>query len=686
MSAEGHDSEHVATISDILQPITSVEPTNGGLNVKDASGHHGFDQKTAGHATEDDADDRAGGAASVDERSGRESPDTVYSDKTMEEQIQRPYEPIAKTLEADKENMSTDTVQEHSHIDLDVAYITEGTQHTTETEPAQPVQESSTLEDHGINTDAIVPVGTDGEAIPSPSPVPSDITSQTHPHVSEPETPATATQLSFMESQLVPVDPSCGEAESASFAPEVENPLPVVETSTAEPAAMDIQLHDTPSREERQAFETETTDVHRSDTRDPEDAQVELASTVTAPEIPVEKTEASPVAAVEEPVFPVESLMTVDATALAATLLEDDREPDVPQPELSTIPAETRVGQQSSADQAEATPEKAPSVKIEDASADSEVPAHESDSAAVHSIGSSAGREEPAADVLSVEKGEDVERPKSPWTPSYSVTTQGPGELNILKNVAESEERENIPLTKESTPEIVVGGVDTVDTAEPAKESGNALDSQAGADAQRHDAEVSTQVDGSTQEDHTTKPQSLAIDVSTSSLQSEEPTEERPKSPWTPSYSVITQGSSPHESAELDQLDQLSPSVIRAVEHPRQGVIDEAVATGLSEPVGVEVSEEADYHIHDITNIQRASMPATDSGSDEASPDAPAADGETSVPQDVEPVLAASCPPKKDTAPQASCNMVHEYRSRYLTLLSVSRAPDIKHFIFKVGR
>jgi hypothetical protein len=172
------------------------------------------------------------------------------------------------------------------------------------------------------------------------------------------------------------------------------------------------------------------------------------------------------------------------------------------------------VDQQSSADEAEATPsvevtpEKAPSVKIEDASADSEVPAHESDSAVVHSIGSSADQEEPAADVLSVEKGEDMERPKSPWTPSYSVITQGPGELNILKNVAESEEWENIPLTKESTPEIVVGDVDTVDTvdtAEPAKESGNAHDSQAGADAQKHNAEIPAQVDESTQEDHAPK-------------------------------------------------------------------------------------------------------------------------------------------------------------------------------------
>jgi len=97
-----------------------------------------------------------------------------------------------------------------------------------------------------------------------------------------------------------------------------------------------------------------------------------------------------------------------------------------------------------------------------------------------------------------------------------------------------------------------------------------------------------------------------------------------------------------------------------------QGVIDEAVTTGPSEPIGVEASEEADHDIHNITSIQRA---ATDSGSDEALPDAAAADAETSVPHDVKLVLVASSPLENDIAPQASCNMVHEYRSHYLTLL-----------------
>jgi hypothetical protein len=65
----------------------------------------------------------------------------VLQDKTNEEQLQRPYEPIAKTLEADKENtVNPDSVHQHADIlsssehlapaphkdaDLNVAHVTE---------------------------------------------------------------------------------------------------------------------------------------------------------------------------------------------------------------------------------------------------------------------------------------------------------------------------------------------------------------------------------------------------------------------------------------------------------------------------------------------------------------------------------------------------------------------------------
>ena len=78
MSVEEHDcaSEHV----DAVQPITNQEPTVGGLDLKDASEHHVLDQKSAGHAMEDDGSVETGGVQTTvaDEADGRESLDTVF--------------------------------------------------------------------------------------------------------------------------------------------------------------------------------------------------------------------------------------------------------------------------------------------------------------------------------------------------------------------------------------------------------------------------------------------------------------------------------------------------------------------------------------------------------------------------------------------------------------------------------
>jgi hypothetical protein len=62
------------------------------------------------------------------------------------------------------------------------------------------------------------------------------------------------------------------------------------------------------------------------------------------------------------------------------------------------------------------------------------------------------------------------------------------------------------------------------------------------------------------------------VDTSCPSPSSEQ---DRPKSPWTPSYSVTTQGSSPHELADLGQLEPLPPNVVEPFE--QQAV--ESVAT-----------------------------------------------------------------------------------------------------------
>lgn len=55
----------------------------------------------------------------------------------------------------------------------------------------------------------------------------------------------------------------------------------------------------------------------------------------------------------------------------------------------------------------------------------------------------------------------------------------------------------------------------------------------------------------------------LALDTSSLHSREEEFKDERPKSPWTPSYSVISQGTV-DKNVALDQLDQLPPSVVSA--------------------------------------------------------------------------------------------------------------------------
>jgi hypothetical protein len=51
--------------------------------------------------------------------------------------------------------------------------------------------------------------------------------------------------------------------------------------------------------------------------------------------------------------------------------------------------------------------------------------------------------------------------------------------------------------------------------------------------------------------------------------------ETRPKSPWTPSYSVTTQGSAMQDAAELEGLEQLPPSMVEAIDRPEDAITAE---------------------------------------------------------------------------------------------------------------
>jgi hypothetical protein len=50
--------------------------------------------------------------------------------------------------------------------------------------------------------------------------------------------------------------------------------------------------------------------------------------------------------------------------------------------------------------------------------------------------------------------------------------------------------------------------------------------------------------------------------------------EDRPKSPWIPSYSVTSQGSASQDSGDLDELEQPPPSTVEAIEDPMTSPAD----------------------------------------------------------------------------------------------------------------
>ena len=58
--------------------------------------------------------------------------------------------------------------------------------------------------------------------------------------------------------------------------------------------------------------------------------------------------------------------------------------------------------------------------------------------------------------------------------------------------------------------------------------------------------------------------------------------EDRPKSPWTPSYSVSNQGNTTQDSADFDQLEQLTPDIIGSKEVPKAPAVGAAGGRSLN--------------------------------------------------------------------------------------------------------
>jgi hypothetical protein len=252
-----------------------------------------------------------------------------------------------------------------------------------------------------------------------------------------------------------PQAPAEEDPEVRASAPEYETSTTIIERSgveadyKAEPATIADQVEEAVSTAEAKVVGVSTSDPYHGS----EEAKipVQLAAAVTEPVTQIEYTETLPTTVVERPLLPIEPLVAVDGTALAVALLHDDERPVEVAPPV------------------EVTPETAPSVtEPEGALVNSEVAYHEVDSAVVapgpNTSPAHIEREASPTDSLSAMKGEELERPRSPWTPSYSVTTQGPGRSDIVESIVETKEQEDAPPPiKESTPEIVVDTAESVE-------------------------------------------------------------------------------------------------------------------------------------------------------------------------------------------------------------------------------
>ncbi|KAL0954804.1 hypothetical protein HGRIS_003750 [Hohenbuehelia grisea] len=193
---------------------------------------------------------------------------------------------------------------------------------------------------------------------------------------------------------------------------------------------------------------------------------------------------------------------------------------------------------------------------LEEAEANSTVPSELPVASAdeVHTlvleIPEAAGTVDQASDVDAVLKADEAhERPKSPWTPSYSVTTTGAGSPSIEPVL--NQEPESAELAEGDLPIIVT----------PAEEEPQ--------------PDIAVELKGA-----------VPLDIP-----------ERPKSPWTPSYSTTTQGSPSRSPTREELVDEIPTSVV--ISPP-----------GLSEPIEIDTDAEVKVPpVHHIDEPEVASGP-----------------------------------------------------------------------------
>ncbi|KAJ7650329.1 hypothetical protein FB45DRAFT_1050367 [Roridomyces roridus] len=330
------------------------------------------------------------------------------------------------------------------------------------------------------------------------------------------------------------------ETTTPSVGAEVEALIQDTEADEMEvPPAADL-VEDVP--EAIPAADVVTEDIPVADeTAAQEDAVVEDSSATAVPEDQVTTTEAAPVEPAtipttedvtpEDPVSAVEEAVVQEALppSVEAEVAAEETKADVTTDTLSV----RHVAEDSTATAVAEEELVKPELHLNDTAVEEilDVAAPEIVSVAENPAFEDESTEEPLrTDVLSTAHEGEVERPKSPWTPSYSVTTQGPGIPTV-------DELEAADLPVLPPPVEVMAPA-------PSEE-----------DPVSDGTDLSAFVVAEAEPEAVSSPD-IQVEIPADTLSATREEEmERPKSPWTPSYSVTTQGPEIPSSEELETAD-----------------------------------------------------------------------------------------------------------------------------------
>ncbi|KAF7978796.1 hypothetical protein HWV62_44554 [Athelia sp. TMB] len=635
-------AEPISNNEDVLKQTTNATPSF--LDVSDAS----LTQKDEVDAQETGSEDAASAVASEDiTRASLES----LADKS---QLPRPYEPIAKTLEGDKENIPH---PESPHIDIsgpttseiafedsplpfeqthtiatgvDASAIVHDAVHEAASEAVSAAHEdlsSPSLHEHVDLAAENTPSVEEVEAHQTPSveltaeleePKTSTINAEGLIYSSEAEHPSapvdSATNETALDSShgslaqetavhqpeapdveaagLVPADaspkrcysPSCGE-DGSCYSPscpgkangsEASHQAKVGSLTSSEPPAEETSVHELKAPLEADSLAPSDISPKRcyspscgedgscyspSCPGKTSDLPTTFEEHVGAPASSADHSirdpvqEATPIEVSSESVQADEKVVEPTQESTPAPESVQHEAPSVEAEADKSAPAQESVSDEEDEVLASVQPH-------DDASGNAEIELEETapkehqdvvageDVVGEANVDSEAplvqGEVEQSADQLSIKTSDEIERPKSPWTPSYSVTTQGPSDTSEASEEVEEAEPSLV------APEAFVDHVGPTQTADSTVAATTVEDVPADAPESIH-----------AQDPIAKSPSVLALDTSSLHSREEEFKDERPKSPWTPSYSVISQGTV-DKNAALDQLDQLPPSVVSA--------------------------------------------------------------------------------------------------------------------------